>query len=497
MAVNKKELLRLQRKELELLKEIKKEKAKESFFDFLTFMFPYYVTWNWHHKYICDTLQEFYEGAWNRLMIFTAPQHQKSTCMTEYFPAYVLGRNPNASVLLTMYNETKAGEYNRKVQRVIDTDDYRLVFPETTLNTKNIVTDAKGSFVRNSSMFEIVNKRGFFKSVGVGSGIAGTPAKIALMDDVIKSVEEAYSATFRNKIYDWYTDELEARLHNDSKVAFTITRRHEDDLAGRLLDRDGKIEDGGKWKVIILPALKEDNSNPDDPREIGEALFPELHSRERLEEIRDNNPRTFASLYQQRPAPSEGNMVKRKWFVQYELNQIIARIKKGLCVPHFYIDTASSEKEQKNNDPTGILIWTVYNGKIYLLHYFEELMGFPDLIDKIKELKDFWGTDKTRIYIENKNNGASVKQELIRSTQMNVTLDNIKGDKVARLDVESEKIQTGRVCIPLGERWVEGWLISVTTFPGAKHDEPVDTLTGAMRMGFGNQKRKPQETIYS
>jgi hypothetical protein len=116
----------------------------------------------------------------------------------------------------------------------------------------------------------------------VQGGIAGNPAKLAFMDDVIKNVADGNSQTYRDNTYNWYTDELEARLHNDSKVAFTITRRHDDDLAGRLIRRDGRIEDGGKWKVIEIPAIKEDNNNPNDPRQIGEALFPKLHSLESI-----------------------------------------------------------------------------------------------------------------------------------------------------------------------------------------------------------------------
>ena len=233
-----------------------------------------------------------------------------------------LGYNPNLQIILTMYNITQAKKYNRKIQRIIESDLYKRIFINTRLNEKNVVSTRAGAYVKNSEEFEIVNTRGFLKSVGVEGGIAGNTAKLALMDDVIKNVEQANSETYRNKIYDWYTDELEARLHNDSKVAFTITRRHQDDLAGRLLDRDGTIEEGGKWKVVKFPALCEDESNRNDPRTEGEALFPSLHSRERLEYIRDKQPRTFASLYQQRPTAKGGDMIKGDWFIIKNKNEL-------------------------------------------------------------------------------------------------------------------------------------------------------------------------------
>ncbi len=176
--------------------------------------------------------------------------------LTEYLPAWAFGQSINYEALLIMYNSTQAKKYNRKIQRIMDSGEYKAIFPNTRLNQKRASNSNDGSYVRNTEEFEIVSGRGFLKSVGVGGGIAGNPAKLAFMDDVIKNVAEANSQTYRNRTFDWYTDELEARLHNDSKVAFTITRRHEDDIAGRLMLRDGTTENGGKWKVVKLPAIK-------------------------------------------------------------------------------------------------------------------------------------------------------------------------------------------------------------------------------------------------
>ena len=146
--------------------------------------------------------------------------------MTEYLPAWAFGQSIHYQSLLIMYNSTQARKYNRKIQRIMDGAEYKEIFPHTSLNEKRVVSSAEGNYVKNSEEFEIVGGRGFLKSVGVQGGIAGNPAKIAFMDDVIKNVAEGNSETFRNNTFDWYTDELEARLHNDSKVAFTITRRH-------------------------------------------------------------------------------------------------------------------------------------------------------------------------------------------------------------------------------------------------------------------------------
>lgn len=469
--------------------------ARRSFFFFMKYMFPFKVTWNWHHEYVCGVLERFVKSKEaERLMIFMPPQHQKSTMMTEYLPAYTLGIKPNQSILLTMYNETKAAEYNRKVQRVIDNEKYAKIFPETRLNTKNIVTNAKGNYVRNSSMFEIVGKRGFFKSVGLGSGIAGTPAKLALMDDVIKSVEEAYSATYRNKTYNWYTDELEARLHNDSKVAFTITRRHEDDLAGRLIERDGIRQEGGKWEVIVLPALKEHHNNTNDIRKnIGDALFPQLHSKERLEEIRDNNSRTFASLYQQRPAPEEGEKVKKAWFQYCHEKEV-----PGNIVFDLWIDGAYTKSTA--NDPTGLMIagYDELTQRLYIKHAHHAYLEMPELLKLVPEYANLNGLNNlSRTYLEPKASGKTLKQMLIVSTNMNaveIKSTLISEGKEARIQVAAPKIEAGRVTLVKGS-WNDKFVSQICTFPAASHDEYVD-LIGYACDHYYNKKIIKKRRVY-
>jgi predicted phage terminase large subunit-like protein len=459
--------------QIALLEEYAVRKSRTDYFTFLKYLFPSNVVWNWHHEAVCNILNDFVKDPdFNRLMIFMPPQHQKSTMMTEYLPPFAFGNNPNMQTILTMYNATLAAKYNRKIQRIIDSEKYKKVFPSVRLNEKNVVTTVKGSYVRNSEEFEIVGHQGFMKTVGVGGGIAGTPAKLALLDDVIKSVEEANSITFRNKTYDWYTDELEARLHNDSKVAFTITRRHEDDLAGRLLDRDGTVEEGGKWRVIKLEAIKETHESDIDPRNIGEALFPDLHSLERLEEIRSKSVRTFTSLYQQRPAPLEGTLIRKDYF------DIVERLPAHNGVFNAYIDTAYTAKQQ--NDPSAILLAITVDNLMYVVRYAEVRAEFSELCDYIDSMMDLYGNAQSRIKIEPKANGKSVVQYLRKQTKLNV-IEYImpEGDKIARTNANQPIMEARRVKLLKGS-WNASFLDALAMFPNAKHDEAVDCLNMAI-----------------
>jgi hypothetical protein len=209
---------------------------------------------NWHHKLLCDKLDNFVSGKIKRLLVFMPPQHGKSELVSRRLPAYMLGLNPKLKIVGASYSADLAQSFNRAVQRIIDSEDYHKLFPNTYLNRSNVRNDAKGSYLRNSDMFETVNHKGFYKSVGVGGSLTGTPADIAIIDDPVKDAIEALSPTYRNRTWNWFTDVLLTRLHNDSQILITQTRWHEDDLSGRILSAIGKT--GEQWDILTLPAIK-------------------------------------------------------------------------------------------------------------------------------------------------------------------------------------------------------------------------------------------------
>jgi hypothetical protein len=106
---------------IELLLEKERRKARTNFFSFLKLLAPQEFEWNWHHEYVCNVLQEWITtDNYPFLMIFMPPQHQKSTMMTEYLPAWAFGQNIDYQAILVMYNSTQAKKYNRKIQRIMD-----------------------------------------------------------------------------------------------------------------------------------------------------------------------------------------------------------------------------------------------------------------------------------------------------------------------------------------------------------------------------------------
>ena len=230
------------KKAIEIEKEIKILKARSIFQKFVTFTKADYVM-NWHHTVLCSYLQKFINGDIKKLMVFMPPQHGKSELTSRRLPAYLLGINPKFKIIGCSYSADLSKAFNRDVQRIIDSDEYKLVFQDTRLNSSNVKASSKGSYLRNADLFEIVKHRGFYKSVGVGGSLTGTPADIGIIDDPIKDKAEAESPTFRRRVWDWYTNVFLTRMHNDSQQLITLTRWHKDDLAGRILARMNKKND--------------------------------------------------------------------------------------------------------------------------------------------------------------------------------------------------------------------------------------------------------------
>jgi predicted phage terminase large subunit-like protein len=463
--------------------------AERDFFSFVRSLSPQDHIYTWFHKVIADKLQDVYEGRIKMLMLFVPPQHGKSTLASRMFPAWCLGRSPKLKIVGSSYSADLAQSFSRDIQRIIDSRTYHRFFPETFLNNSNVRVDSKMGFLRNADVFETVGFGGFYKSTGVCGSLTGTACDIALIDDPVKDAIEAYSETYRERVWDWYMNVLSTRLHNNSKVILIMTRWHMDDLAGRLLE---EMKNGGqKWEVVVFPAIKEGLPNEWDHRPDGEALWPERHNVEKVLSVKRMSVRVYNSLYQQNPAPDEGSVFKKSWFNYYQMEDLIKRAtdKFEKITWHFRIDTAYTEK--KSNDPTGMLCYAWYNDQMYVKDWLTVRKEMPGLIEAVKQFAQKNGyTEASSIKIEPKASGLSLIQMLKQETKLNVSAaKNPSSDKIVRANVVVPMVESGRVHLLQGAGWLDDFLYELTTFPVGKHDEAVDTLVMALvRESLGNEK---------
>lgn len=465
-------------RELELERELFRRQAEKDFAVFLSYSSASYSR-QWFHTLIANTCQRLVDGSLgkDRLMLFVPPQHGKSEIISRKLPAWVLGRKPSTKIVGCSYSADLAQQFSRSIQRTIDSDEYAEVFPGTYLSRSQLGA-SKRRWIRTATEFETVEHGGFYKAVGVGGSLTGTPVDLGIIDDPIKGAMEANSQTFRDRVWEWYTDVFLTRLHNRSKQILIMTRWHEDDLAGRLLDMERD-----KWHVVSIPAIKEDETLDYDKRKIGEALWPEKHSLAKLLEVQQRSPRTFAALYQQHPTVEGGNIVKREWFNSIGIAEF-NRIHRGEPIV-FFIDTAYTDNTA--NDPTGIIATCKVGNELYITHGQKVNYRFPELLRFIPQYTQAQGYGKgSSIRIEPKANGISVVDQLKEQTGLNVVCTKPPHDsKETRLCAASPTVEGGRVFLVSGA-WNEDFIDEVCGFPVKPHDEFVDLLCYAIDYHINN-----------
>lgn len=274
---------------------------------FARYIAPAAYQFNWHHELLYDRLDAFARGDIKRLIVQMPPGHGKSEGVSRNLPAYLLGKNPDERIIACSYTSDLASEMNRDVQKIMEAEAYRTAFPGTKIGGRA----AKGGVAarRNADIFDVVGARGYYKCAGVGQGITGRRFDKGIIDDPIKDRASANSPTMREGIWRWYTGAFLTRRAKGAGICITLTRWHEDDLVGRILNREGE-----KWEVLSLPAIANGfATHPQDKRKIGEALWPWFQSIEDLEAYRAIEPRDFWALYQQDPQKEGGSEWPREW----------------------------------------------------------------------------------------------------------------------------------------------------------------------------------------
>jgi predicted phage terminase large subunit-like protein len=409
------------------------------------------MTWDWPHLvYVREHLDRVTAGEINRLMIFEPPRHGKSELATIRYSAYRLEQNPAKRVIIGSYNSTLAEKFSRKTRRICER---RM----TLSDERKAVSDWETAI------------GGGLRAVGVGGGVTGQGGDLIMIDDPIKSREEANSLAYRDRVWNWYTDDLYTRLEPGGAIVLILTRWHQDDLAGRILSG----EDAAQWTVVSLPALAEVN----DPlgRAEGEALCPDRYDEDTLAQIKlVQGGSSFASLYQQRPSAAEGAIFKREWWRFFAAPPAFHRIVQSW-------DTAF--KAGADNDYSVCTTWGEADNGYYLLDLWKRRAEFAALKQTAVTIADQF--NPSVVLVEDKASGQSLIQELKRDTRLPVMAIKVDSDKVSRAYAVTPAIETGRVFLREGAEWLGGYVDTMADFPNAVHDDEVDSSTQALNYMIG------------
>lgn len=381
-------------------------------------------------------------------MIFMPPRHGKSELASRRFPAWYIGRNPANQIITASYGADLSTDFGRDVRNIVLSQEYAVLF-QTRLSE-----DSRAAYRWNT------DDGGAYMAVGVGGGITGRGANIALIDDPFKDRQEADSQTIRDRVWAWYQSTLYTRLMPGGAIVLIQTRWHEDDLAGRLL---ASTDSGGdKWEVLDLPAERD-----------GVALWPEWYPIESLRRIKAAiGPREYSALYQQSPQPDEGTYFKREWFKWYsETPKHLAKIEAG--------DFAVSEDR---GDYTEIGVCGIDpNDNLYVAPDGAWYSAQSSADKWIEALLDLAFEHSPDVFVSEKgvikNSVEPFLEKRSHERRIYVATEWLPhiGDKTANARAFQARAASGKVYLPdteLGHRILNQLL----AFPAGKHDDIVDVL---------------------
>ena len=405
-------------------------------------------------------------GTAPRLLVTMPPRHGESELISRFLPAWWLGTRPDDRVILASYESDFAASWGRKVRDLLDEHGPGLF----------------GVTVRRDSSaahrFDLDGRAGVWQPPVSGERSPAKDQNLLVIDDPVKSAEDAQSAAVSRRVWDWYRAVARTRLEPGGVVLLVMTRWAEDDLAGRLL----ADPDGERWEVLNLPALAED----DDVlgREPGEALWPERFSVKDLEATRSAlGSYLWSALYMGRPAPLDGNVFRRTWFRYYEhtgdtytLHGTEPRtVNVASCRRFVTVDLAVSQR--KTADYTVASVWAVTKEHdLLLLHRIRKRIPAPAQVPLLRKLHDDWAPDT--IGIEAVAFQLAIVQQA-RADGLPVTELRPDKDKVSRAFTAAARLEGGTVYWPKRAPWLTEWENELLLFPNSRHDDQTDTFSYA------------------
>ena len=403
-----------------------------------------------HIRTICETVQRFLGGDGKGLAVSLPPRHMKTTIISEALPAWWLSTHPQGEVIIASYNQSQARKMARSVRLAFDREAHRRMMPPCSWDVDSAdVLQLSGK----------LNGRPSLIAAGVGSGITGSGADLLIIDDPIKDMADAESATMRDKVAEWYASTAFTRLSPGGKVLMVATRWHHDDLIGRTL-----ADSPEGWESLTLPAISED----------GRALWPERYPLESLEAIRRAvGSRVFEALYQGRPTPLEGGLFKRNWIRYGERFPDHARRVR-------YWDKAATSG---GGDWTVGVLMAEDEGR-YCVEDVVRLQGSPQEVQaRVRATAEMDGWDVSiRMEQEPGSSGVDVIDLYARRILQGYDFraEKVTGDKATRANGLAAAFEAGNVDL-VRAHWNRDLIDEMCEFPLGEHDDQVDAMSGAFR----------------
>lgn len=420
------------------------------------------------------------------LSLHMPPRHGKSFIVSNHLPAYFLTKYPDYGVILASYEQRFAASWGEKVRdHLVELSDFFGV-------------KVRGGKQASKEEFTMDGKlTGGFKAAGAGGSITGRGGKLLIVDDPIKNQEDALSEVIRQSQEDWWYSTFFNRRENwedgtPARVIAMFTRWHEDDLRGRVIDKDLS-----HWCILNIPAICEpSDEEPVDPlgRAPGETIDDSIISRRDLLHLRTQTPLWFEAMYQGRPYIPSGNFIQKPFqfytltdgvYELHTLNGETLRFRESDCHRFQTMDLAASVRTTADYTVIGTFDLTPTSPRHIIVRDIERTRIDTENHRKFAERK--WQEFKPKyLMIEKQSYGTNLINYFQTNQSMVVVRPvNADRDKVTRVaGTVLPALEQRRLFFPADAPWYPVFEKEVLKFPNATHDDMVDVLAYGCQEGL-------------
>ncbi len=455
--------------------------AERSLYEFIkqfwSTMAPVEFVDGWHIEAICEHLEAVSRGEIRRLIINIPPKHMKSIAASVAFPAWVWCQKesgplagPQVRFSFASYAQRLSIRDSTATRAVISSPLY-----QSRWSHRFIMNDDQNTKIRFDN-----DQGGARFATSVRGALTGLGADCLVIDDAHNMVERE-SATIRQGVIDWFDAAVTSQL-NDIRTGAIIVimqRVHYQDLTGHLLDRGG-------WTHLCLPARYEPDhfaAFPDDSRTAArELLWPERFPEKELTQLEtDLGSYAAAGQLQQRPAPREGGMFKRRWIETVDAVPAGGQTVRGW-------DLAATEG--------GAYTAGVKLTKVDGVYYIEDVIRFRGSPKEVETaMTSAASSDGKNVGIDfPQDPGQAGKAQAVHLSKLlagyNVRSSPESGSKTTRAEAISAQAEAGNLKLVRGP-WNQAFLDEAAAFPNSDYMDQVDALSRAFHR-LTVQRKRPQ-----
>jgi len=407
---------------------------------------------------ICQkAFNDLKNGISSYIIINIPYRHGKSDVISRRFPPWVLINNPRLQIMEGCATAGLAQTMSFDARKCFE----RICHKYNTGNERDF---------NRATSWRTIQGGGMYAS-GVGGTVVGMGADVCIIDDYLRNRRDADSEVIRNKIWEGFNDDFMTRLAPVHIVFIVSTRWHEDDLVGRILDRNNPEhenydKDFNKFTLIKFPAQNED----------GSFLFPERFSEKYYRASKASlGTYSWNAMAQQDPKPRSGNILKAERCKIVEKIEIIEEMDW-----HLGIDLAHSEATGKGDpDYTAVTMACFYEGKIYVKAVWRFRETALERDNKIINIvRTVMGMDEfTDLIVEQVGASKDAFMYIKRQLEDHIMVRKYinKWGKGQHASIMEPIFELGNVILEKGD-WNMGWINELKAFPSGTHDDQMDSL---------------------